>query len=144
MFISNAYEQRLKEENELLDDKKQFRKAQKIGSIKNGRINYDKDEQFFNPADTDQNVRTIVRWVKELIDPDILELRKKPWNASVSYPKNIELEETFERKLIKIKLGLIDRPKPKYVLPKIEPGCDLRNDYTNWNVSTQQDLRERK
>ena len=38
---------------------------------------------------------------------------------------------------------MIDRPKPKETDKRIEPGCDLRDDYTNWNVSTQQNLRER-
>jgi len=33
-----------------------------------------------------------------------LELRKKPWNATVSCPKNNELEETFERRLIKVNI----------------------------------------
>ena len=37
----------------------------------------------------------------------------------------------------KIRLGLIDRPIPKQSERFIEPGCDTRNDYTSWNVSTE-------
>ena len=34
--------------------------------------------------------RTIKEEVKHLVDPDHLGLRKKPWNGSVSVPKNME------------------------------------------------------
>jgi hypothetical protein len=67
--------------------------------------------------------------IVEFIDPDLLELRKRPWNSSVLVPKNPILEETFERKLIKIKLGLMDQPIPVIKEKKIEPGCDTRNSY---------------
>ena len=36
------------------------------------------------------------------IDPDLLGLRKKEWNTSVSIPGNALNEETHERKLIKV------------------------------------------
>jgi hypothetical protein len=34
-------------------------------------------------------------------------------------------------------MGLNDFPMPKYAEKHIEPGTDLRNDYTGWNVSTE-------
>ncbi len=86
----------------------------------------------------------MVKEVQQFIDPDILELRKKTWNPSVSCPKNNEQDETFERKLIKIRLGLIDQPVPKAKTPKMERGTDTRDEYTNWNVSTEQFVRERR
>lgn len=91
-----------------------------------------------------EGVGAVVKEVQQFIDPDILELRKKNWNPSVSCPKNNEQDETFDRKLIKIRLGLIDQPVPKAKAVKIEKGTDTRDDYTNWNVSTEQFLRERR
>ncbi len=44
MFIQNAYERRVRELEDQGDDAKKSRKTFKIGSVKNGRINYDKDE----------------------------------------------------------------------------------------------------
>lgn len=40
------------------------------------------------------------------MDPDLLNLRKKEWNMSVAVPKNPLLEETHERKLIKVEIKL--------------------------------------
>ena len=40
--------------------------------------------------------------MKEETDPDFLGLRKRNWNTSVFVPKNPLLEETFERKMIKV------------------------------------------
>ncbi len=73
---------------------------------------------------------------------DLLGLRKKEWNNSVSVPKNPLTEETHERKLIKIKLGLFDHPIPKYKENKIYTGTETRDNYTNWNVSTEVNKRE--
>lgn len=58
-----------------------------MGSIKNDKLNYDRDEQFFSKDDVPHRARTIKESVKNLIDPDHLGLRKKQWNTSVSVPK---------------------------------------------------------
>lgn len=75
----------------------------KIGSIRNDKINYDKEEQFFSKEDVPFHAKTIKEEIKQLVDPDHLGLRKKDWNASVSVPKNFEKEETHEQKLLKVK-----------------------------------------
>lgn len=72
--------------NRLLVTKKS--KAPKIGSIRNDKVNYDKEEQFFSKEDIPQQAKTIKEEIKQLIDPDHLGLRKKQWNTSVSVPKN--------------------------------------------------------
>jgi len=69
----------------------------------------------------------------------LLGLRKKEWNSSVAVPANPLLEETHERKLIKIKLGLFDQPIAKIKEKRLEDGTDTRNDYQGWNVSTEVD-----
>ena len=67
-------------------------KQPKIGSVRNDKINYDQDEQFFSKEDIPAYAKTIKEEVKHLVDPDHLGLRKKPWNGSVSVPKNMEKE----------------------------------------------------
>ena len=61
MIIKEAYEKRLKKEEEeilnLLNIKKQ--KAPKIGSIKNDKVNYDREEQFFSKEDIPVYARTV-------------------------------------------------------------------------------------
>lgn len=81
-------------------------KQPKIGSIRNDKINYDKEEQFFSKEDIPPQARTIKEEINTLIDPDHLGLRKKQWNTSVSVPKNFEKEETHEQKLLKVPFGV--------------------------------------
>lgn len=80
---------------------------------------------------------------KLLLDPDILGLRKKDWNNSTLIPKNPALEETHERKLKKIKLGLFDQPAAK-VGEKIfqPPELSTRHLYYGWNLSTLTDKQQ--
>lgn len=78
MFIQNAYERRMREmEEEGEESKKKNKSNYKIGSLKNGRINYDKDEQYFSKADMKEGVAAKVKEIHTFVDPDILELRKK-------------------------------------------------------------------
>ena len=74
---------------------------------------------------------------KDFLDPDILELKKTPWNMSVSVPDNFEKEESHRENLLKIRLGLKDHG----YIPSIKPrkrydGTDTRDSFANWNVST--------
>ncbi|KAL4468592.1 hypothetical protein ABPG74_005095 [Tetrahymena malaccensis] len=146
MFIKEAFERRLKKEQQLENEglNQEKHKLHKIGSVRNGKINFDRDEQFFSQDDIPQKAMEIKKQIKNFIDLDILNLKKKEWNSSCSVPKNPLLEETHERKLIKIKLGLYDRPIPPLKDKIIELGTDTRNDYTGWNVSTQQDTKQRR
>lgn len=54
----------------------------------------------------------------------------------MAVPANPLAEETHERKLIKIKLGLFDNPNPKFTEKKFYEGTERRDDYTGWDVST--------
>ena len=63
-------------------------KAPKVGSIRNDKINYDREEQFFSKEDIPAKAKTIKEEVRHFIDPDHLGLRKRGWNGSVSVPKN--------------------------------------------------------
>ena len=60
-----------------------------IGSVKNDKINYDREEQFFSKEDVPCKAREVKDVVKNFIDPDHLGLRKREWNTSVSVPKKL-------------------------------------------------------
>ena len=55
------------------------------------------------------------------------------WNPSITIPYHPEWEETFDRKLMRIKLGLIENREIPIKKKKIEVGTDTRNDYSGWN-----------
>ena len=63
----------------------------KIGSVRNDKIDYEREEQFFSKEDVPDYARTAKDEIRNLIDPDYLGLRKRQWNTSVSVPKNMEL-----------------------------------------------------
>ena len=47
-------------------------------------MDYERDEQFFARDDVPRNARKARNEMKDLVDPDILSLRKPLWNKSVS------------------------------------------------------------
>ena len=69
-------------------------------------------------------------------EPDVLGLKTPKWNTSIAIPYNSEKEETFERKLMRIKLGLIEYRMPRLNKKHIEIGTNSRNDYTGWNYDS--------
>mgnify|MGYP000850438897 CR=1 FL=1 len=74
-----------------------------IGSSHYGaHRNYARDFQFFSVDDIPPAKKRAHDEVCEFVDPDVLELKKRNWNASVTVPKYPHLEETFERKLTKV------------------------------------------
>jgi len=121
--------------------RKEFRsKAPLVGSAKLGRMNFERTEQVFPKEDIPKHCYEAKLSMNQLVDPDILGLRKKEWNSSVSVPYNTQ-EEDFERKLTKIKLGFFDTPLPRFKPNSIEAGTDTRNNYTGWNVSVEKESR---
>ena len=115
-----------------------------IGSIHNKKTNYDVDECFFAKDDIPLEVREKHNEVVQFIDPDFLGMRKKEWNSSVSVPTNPLAEQDHQRKLLNIRIGLENHPIQKLKDKHIEPGCDLRNDYSGWAISTTINPREVK
>jgi len=107
-----------------------------VGSVTLGRMNFEQGEQIFPKEDVPVYKVEAKNQMAQLVDPDILGLRKKGWNKS-TYTRDHNQEEDFERKLTKIKLGFFDTPLPKYREAKIEAGTDTRNEYMGWNVSTE-------
>jgi len=109
----------------------------KIGSVKFERVNYEMDEHFFSAEDIPKPKLEAYRSMKDFTDPDVLGLKKKGWNAGTLVSKYPAQEETFDRKLMRIRMGLLDQPIQKPYNPKIAEGCDARDEYTGWSVSTE-------
>ena len=93
MFIKSAYQNRVNKEvrkklkgNQVFNQAEEIQKYRlqkkaarlhQIGSIKNNKINYDRDEHFFAIDDIPPNAKTAHDFIKDFIDPDFLRLRKK-------------------------------------------------------------------
>jgi len=145
MFLQSKYEKQINQDTRTTfggtlgfqQAKRELKaKAPVVGSANFGRTNFERGEQIFPKEEIPKTNYEAKVQMKQFADPDILGLRKKEWNGSVSVPYNTQ-EEDFERKLTKIKLGFFDTPLPKYREPKIEAGTDTRDNYTGWNVSTE-------
>jgi hypothetical protein len=55
----------------------------RLGSIRNGQLNYQRDQHYFDLSDQKPMIKSIVSQVKHEIDRDILGLKKPRWDASV-------------------------------------------------------------
>lgn len=66
-----------------------------------GRMNFELGEQIFPKEDVPQKAVESKKQMTQLVDPDILGLRKKGWDKSVAVPLNAQ-EEDFDRKLTKV------------------------------------------
>lgn len=66
-------------------------------------MTYERDEQFFTKDDTSKKNQEAKQEMLELVDPDLLGLRKKDWNKSVKATRHSATdEEDFQRKLTKV------------------------------------------
>lgn len=66
------------------------------------RTNFERGEQIFAKEDIPKPKLESKHQMNQLVDPDILGLRKKEWNLSAAVPRNTQ-EEDFERKLTKVR-----------------------------------------
>ena len=135
------------------------RKKKQIGSVdevedemgrrKMIKSHFPKDQNFFHQADIPAHAQTAVRDMKDLTDPDILEMRYKPWNNSNKFEKG---EEPLKENLFKVRHGLKDETIMPPKEPKIWEGTESRDIYyfktnlvdedgnplfDNWKVSNQ-------
>lgn len=84
--------------------------------------------------------------MKNLVDPDKLELKKKPWNISYNIKSDVKPE--LQKKLFEIQSGLSDFKVVPIKKNFVEEGVDSRDylevDGSVWNVSNQVSLKEFK
>ena len=84
--------------------------------------------------------------MKNLVDPDKLELKKKPWNISYNIKNDVKPE--LQKRLFEIQSGLSDFKVVPIKKHYVEEGVDSRDhlevDGSVWNVSNQVSLKEFK
>ena len=121
----------------------QFLKSQvKIGSIRNGQVNYQKDQTCFNSWDEDkepnhQKIKETRNIVKNEIDKDCLGTKKPAWNPTVGTTGHPN-DEQHQKTLFEVNKGLKDEKIQNFKEKKVYAGCDTRDAYhTGWNVSTE-------
>ena len=113
----------------------------RVGSIRNGQMNYQKDQTCFNRWDEDvdpnnQKVKEVRNVVRNEIDRDFLGTKKPGWDSSVGIVGH-EKEELQGKTLFEIKKGLKDEKIQKIKENKVYAGTDTRDAYhTGWNCST--------
>ena len=84
--------------------------------------------------------------MKNLVDPDKLELKKKPWNISYNIKNDVKPE--LQKRLFEIQSGLSDFKVVPIKKHYVEEGVDSRDhlevDGSVWNVSNQVSLKDFK
>jgi hypothetical protein len=107
----------------------------RISHSKHDKLNYARDHKKFNDDDVPQKAKEAKEYIKELRDPDILELRKKNWNVSTQAQDNQRPE--LKKTLFEVSHGLRDFNVVKLKEKTVELGTDTRNFcYEGWNGSS--------
>ena len=113
-----------------------------------GSTNLDFDNNFkkFTDDVIPQKVFSAKKYVKDLVDPDILQKKKKNFNLSTD--TNKELKPELQKNLFEISHGLKNFTIVPLKKPIIEEGVDTRNyltiDNNTWNKSNLIDEKEFK
>lgn len=142
MFLKNSLEEKLKRSLTEYSPKveKSVEKKKTKGFLthkKNEKLNlnFAMDHKKFNDDEIFKNAKIAKLYINELIDPDILELRKKRWDNS-NLPSLKEKHE-LKKTLFEVKNGFKDFQVTNPICKRIELGTDTRNAcYDGWNVST--------
>jgi len=122
------------------------------------KVNFPRDHKKFNDDDIPEKAKAAKEFAKALIDPDILEVRKKRWNISSQSEFNERPE--LKKTLFEVSHGLKDfkvvplkdkkevkgtDTRDKAVPLKDEKGTDAPDeDVKAWTCSTQLELLEKK
>lgn len=116
------------------------RTAQRLGSIRNGQVNYTSDQKYFegNPSDQiREGVHNIVREVKSQIDKDLLGTKKPRWTSSVGVIGHAKPND-LKQNLKEIRTGVKDEKIVANTAQEVYVGTDTRDVYhAGWNVSTE-------
>jgi hypothetical protein len=147
MFLKNSLEKKLQaslaqyEEEKGMDKLKERKSHTHYSS--HDRMNFTLEHKLYNEDYMKEKAKIAKKYVKELIDPDILEIQKKRWNIS-SLPNCNEKPE-LKKTLFEVRHGFKDYQVVKLKEKKIELGTDSRNfRHPNWNDSTLMENIEKK
>ncbi len=148
MFLQKSLEKKLnntiKEYGLLIEDKNQNRIVSHSPKFNlDPRKFYPKEVRLFSTDDISDAAKEAKKYLKQVKDPDILELNKKPWNATTRSGANYRPE--LKKTLFEVRHGLKDVNMVKLKPKKIELGCDGRNvSYFGWNGSSLIENLEKK
>lgn len=148
MFLKNSLEKKLQASLEQYDVDKSTHdgKERKIYSTRHyshDRMNFTLEHRLYNDDFMTDKAKVAKKYVKELIDPDILEIQKKRWNIS-SLPCGTEKTE-LKKTLFEVRHGFKDYQVVKLKEKNVELGTDSRNfRHPNWNDSTLFENFEKK
>ena len=107
---------------------------------------YNKELRVFNYENISSKIKKSKSYLKEVNDPDILELKTKPWNSSnkVAIDTNDDKPQ-LKKILFEVRNGLKDVNMVKLKPKKIELGTDSRDvAYFGWNSSSTLQEKEKK
>lgn len=148
MFLQKSLEKKLnntiKEYGLILEDKNQNKIASHSPKFKlDPKKFYPKEVRLFSNDDISDKAKEAKEYLKQVKDPDILELNKKPWNATTR--SGVSYRPELKKTLFEVRHGLKDVNMVKLKPKKIELGCDGRNvSYFGWNSSSLIENSEKK
>lgn len=123
-------------------DKKEWEQRFSLGKLRKDwknkvNLEFDLKHKKFPDELVSPQVRESQKFVKELIDPDILELRQKYWNKSSETKEKIRPE--LKQTLFEVSHGLQDFKIVPLKEHTVEEGCDSRNNIiirgNQWDIS---------
>jgi hypothetical protein len=130
-------------------DKKEWEKTFSISNLhskwkEKGIIDFDNKFKKFPDNCSFPGVPESKSFVKDLRDPDILELKQKKWNISTNTKENMKPE--LKKTVFEVKHGLKDFKivpiKPPYVPEGVDSRDKMEIDGNIWNISNYFDRKE--
>ena len=121
---------------------------EKLHSEWKTRVNLDFENNYKKFADDFvlPGVKQTKEKIKESVNPDRLELKKKKWNISVNIKDDVKPE--LSKKLFEIENGFKDFKVIPPKIQEVEEGVDTRDhlelDGKTWDLSNQIDIKELK
>lgn len=117
----------------------------KIKRIDSAITKYPIDYKCYGVDDIPNEVKLKKEYVKEIIDPDILDLRQKRWNNCTSVNEKEVERSNIEKILFEVKHGFSDVKLVKLKDKVVYPGVDTRElSYFLWNNSTKLEEKDKK
>ena len=132
-------------------DKKEWEKTFTLSKLhlrwkQKGIIDFENKYKKFPDNCSYPGVAESKEFIKELKDPDILELKQKKWNISTNTKEKSKAD--LKKTVFEVKNGLKDFKIVPLKQPKISEGVDSRNkmeiDGNIWNISNYYDRQEIK
>ena len=130
-------------------DKKEWEKTFTLSKLhlrwkEKGIIDFDRKYKKFPDNCSFSGIKESKLYIKNLRDPDILELKRKNWNISINAKEKIKPE--LKKTVFEVKNGLKDFKIVPIKPQKVEEGVDSRDkmeiDGNIWNVSNCFDIKE--